>query len=141
MKPIATILITFSLAATAFAQDKPKAAAGGAPAAKPKTYTGIISDSMCLNKHMWKAMGATDDADCVRKCVGANVDYILLVGKEPKDYYILKGNTADFSKYAAQKVTVKGTLKDDMLTAESVAPAAAAPTKIGPKHKGKKAAS
>ena len=86
-------------------------------------------------------MGATDDADCVRKCVGANVDYILLVGKEPKDYYILKGNTADFSKYAAQKVTVKGTLKDDTLTAESVAPAAAAPTKIAPKHKSKKAAS
>jgi len=72
----------------------------------------------------------------VRKCVGANVDYILLVGKEPKDYYILKGNIADFSKYAAQQVTVKGILKDDTLTAESVAPAA----KTAPKHKSKKAA-
>ena len=63
MRPIATILITFLLAATACAQDKSKAAAGGASAAKPKAYTGTISDSMCLNKHMWKAMGAADDAD------------------------------------------------------------------------------
>ncbi len=85
-----------------------------------KTFTGVISDSMCTAKHMLKHMNAANDADCVRKCVKQSFDYVLVVGD---DYYILKGKPEEFDKYAGQKVTVTGTVTKDELTAESVTPA------------------
>ena len=92
-----------------------------------KTFTGVISDSMCTTKHMLKHMNAANDAECVRKCVKDGFDYVLVVGD---DYLILKGKPEEFDKYAGEKVTVKGTVKKDELTAESVTPAKdAAPSK------------
>ncbi len=89
------------------------------PAGEVKTFTGVISDSMCTTKHMLKHMKAANDAECVRKCVKDEFDYVLVVDN---DYYVLKGKPEDFDKYAGQKVTVKGTVKKDELTAESVTP-------------------
>src|SRR5438477_9322085 len=109
--------------------------ATGTLAQKPKIFTGIVSDSMCFSKHMLKDMGAANEFDCVRVCRKERFDYVLLTGKEEKDYVILKGKTEDFSKYVAQKVTVKGTLKGDTVTVESVAPAKAAPVKRTKKTK------
>jgi hypothetical protein len=105
---LSILLLTVFLAASAFAQ-------------KAQTFTGTISDSMCTNKHMLDHMKATSEADCVRKCAKEGFDYALVVGK---DYYILKGDPQTFDKYAGQKVTVKGTLNKDELTAESVTPVA-----------------
>ena len=90
--------------------------------AQEKTFTGVVSDSMCTTTHMLKEMKAANEAECVRKCVKESFDYALVVGK---DYYILKGNPQELDKYAAQRVTVKGTLKGDTLTATSVTPAKA----------------
>jgi hypothetical protein len=104
-------------------------ASSGSPASsgEVKTFTGVISDSMCTTKHMLQHMNAANDADCVRKCVKDGFDYVLVVGG---DYYILKGKPEEFDKYAGKKVTVKGTVKKDELTAESVMPAKdAAPAK------------
>jgi len=109
-------------------------------AQEQKAFTGVVSDSMCFSKHMLKDMGAANEPDCVRMCRKEHFDYVLLTGKEEKDYVILKGKTEDFDKYVAQKVTVKGTLHGDTLTAESVAPAKDAPRKPTPRHKSKKAA-
>jgi len=94
--------------------------------AQEKTFTGVISDSMCTTNHMLKEMKAANQAECVRKCVKDSFDYALVVGK---DYYILKGNPEELDKYAAQRVTVKGTLQGDTLTATSVTPAPAKPSK------------
>jgi hypothetical protein len=47
-------------------------------------------------------------------------DYALVVGKK---VYTLKGDKSELDKYAGEKVTVKGTVSGDTLTAQSVTPA------------------
>lgn len=82
-----------------------------------KTLTGVVSDSMCGANHMAKNM---NPADCLRMCVKKGTKYALVVGKE---VYTLEGHEADLDKYAAQKVSLKGTVKGQMMTVESVTPA------------------
>ena len=77
-----------------------------AAAEKPKTFTGVITDTMCGAKH---TMGITPDAKCVRECVKMDpktTKYALLVGK---DIYLLSDQQTP-EKFAAQKVIVTGTL-------------------------------
>ncbi len=82
-----------------------------------KTLAGVVSDAMCGQTHMMKDR---PDADCLRYCVKQGNKYALVVGKS---VYTLKGHEAELDKYAAQKVTVKGTVKGETLTIESVIPA------------------
>jgi hypothetical protein len=73
---------------------------------KPQTYTGVITDTMCGAKH---TMGISPDAKCVKECMKMdpkNTKYALLVGKE---VYVLSDQQTP-EKFAAQKVTVTGTL-------------------------------
>ena len=77
-----------------------------AAADKPRTYTGVITDTMCGARH---TMGITPDAKCVRECVKMDPNkykYALLVGN---DIYVLSDQQTP-EKFAAQKVTVTGTL-------------------------------
>ncbi len=77
-----------------------------AAADKPQTYTGVITDTMCGAKH---AMGITPDDKCVRECVKTNpkkTKYALLVAT---NVYALSDQQTP-EKFAAQKVTVTGTL-------------------------------
>jgi hypothetical protein len=89
----------------------------GQTSASQKILTGVVSDSMCGINHMAKNM---DPADCLRMCVKKGTKYALVVGK---DVYTLEGHEAELDKYAAQKVSLKGTLKGQMMTVESVTPA------------------
>ena len=82
-----------------------------------KAVTGIVSDAMCGATHMMKDKPA---AECLRYCVKQGTKYALLASKS---VYTLEGHEAELDKYAAQKVTVKGTLKGETLTVESVVPA------------------
>ncbi len=82
-----------------------------------KSLTGVVSDAMCGQTHMMKDK---PDADCLRYCVKQGNKYALVVGKS---VYTLEGHEAELDKYAAQKVTVKGTVKGETLTVESVVPA------------------
>lgn len=82
-----------------------------------KTVTGIVSDAMCGATHMMKDKPATE---CLRYCVKQGTKFALVAGK---NVYTLEGHEAELDKYAAQKVTVKGTLKGETLTVESVLPA------------------
>jgi hypothetical protein len=79
-----------------------------------KTLTGVVSDSMCGVNHMAKNI---DPADCLRMCVKKGTKYALVVGK---DVYTLEGHEAELDKYAAQEVSLKGTVKGKMMTVESV---------------------
>jgi hypothetical protein len=81
-----------------------------------KTLTGVVSDAMCGQTHMLKDKPA---AECLRYCVKQETKYALVAGK---NVYTLEGHEADLDKYAAQKVTVKGTLKGETLAVESVLP-------------------
>ncbi len=55
--------------------------AATAALAAASTFTGIITESMCVKNHSSMKMGP--DADCVRACVKAdkNVKYVLFDGK------------------------------------------------------------
>lgn len=82
-----------------------------------KTLTGVVSDAMCGARHMMKDKPA---AECLRYCVKQGTKYALVADKR---VYTLEGHEAELDKYAAQRVTVKGTLKGETLTVESVTPA------------------
>ena len=82
-----------------------------------KTLTGVVSDAMCGQTHMMKDKPA---AECLRYCVKQGTKYALVAGKT---VYSLEGHETELDKYAAQKVTVKGTLKGETLSVESVLPA------------------
>jgi hypothetical protein len=71
-----------------------------------KTYTGVITDSMCAyTGHAAMKMGPTD-ADCTRACVEAHgAQYVLLDGKTV--YGLSDQRTPE--KFAGSKVTVTGT--------------------------------
>ena len=102
-----------------------------AAADKPQTYTGVITDTMCGAKH---AMGIAPDDKCVRECVkmDSKTKYALLVGK---DVYVLSDQQTP-EKFAAQKVTVTGTLfeKTKVLKVDKIEAAPAASGHAGHSH-------
>ena len=73
-------------------------------AAAGKTFTGVVTDTMCGADHA--QMGVKPDSKCVRECVKGGSKYALLVGKEV--YTLSDQKTPD--QYAGAKVTVTGTL-------------------------------
>jgi hypothetical protein len=86
-------------------------------AAKGKTFTGTVSDSMCGAKHEMTG----DDAACTRACVSKGSKYALVVGDK---VYTLE--TSDktaletLDKQAGAKATVTGTVNGDVLEVSSV---------------------
>lgn len=85
-----------------------------------KTFTGIVTDTMCGADH--KHMGISPDAKCVRDCVkmpGGRWKYALLVGG--KSVYVLSDQQTP-ERFAAQKVNVTGVLyeKTGVLKVEKI---------------------
>jgi hypothetical protein len=81
------------------------------------TLTGIVSDALCGAKHSMMGMSA---ADCTRMCVKGGQSFALVVGDK---VYNLRGDSAELDKYAGQKVTLKGKLRGNAVTVDSVTPA------------------
>jgi len=75
-------------------------------AAGPQTFTGTITDSMCAGDH--KGMNMGPDDKCVTECVKMGSKYVLWDGKN--SYELSDQKTP--AKFAAKKVTVKGTLDE-----------------------------
>jgi hypothetical protein len=73
---------------------------------QPQTFTGTISDSMCVANHAM--MHVTPDAKCVRECAkaGSGVKYVLYDGKNV--YKLSDQQTPE--QFAGQRVKVTGTL-------------------------------
>jgi hypothetical protein len=86
-----------------------------------KTFTGVITDTMCGADHTM--MNVKPDSKCVIDCVkmGNQWKYALLEGK---NVYVLSDQKTP-EKYAAQKVMVTGTLDEKAKTiqVESIKPA------------------
>jgi hypothetical protein len=84
-----------------------------------RTFTGVISDSMCMRDHAM--MKVTPESKCVNDCVKASKDitYTLIVGAD--EAYAL-GDRVKPAKFADRKVTVKGVLdeKTNMITVASI---------------------
>ena len=72
-----------------------------------RTFTGVITDSMCSTAdHAQMRMGPTD-AECVTACISEHdATYVLYDGK--KGYELSDQKTPE--KFAAKKVTITGTL-------------------------------
>jgi hypothetical protein len=87
-------------------------------AAETRTFTGIISDSMCVADH--KHMNAGPDPECVRACVKNGDKYVLFEGK--KVYRLSDQETP--AKFAAKKVKVTGTLYEQtgIIKVDSIEP-------------------
>jgi hypothetical protein len=86
-------------------------------AAKGKSFTGTVSDSMCGAKHQM----AGDDAGCTRACVSKGSKYALVVGD--KVYSLETSDKAaleTLDKQAGAKATVTGTVNGDVLEVSSV---------------------
>jgi len=96
-------------------------AALAAPPAK-RTFTGVITDSMCPDgDHSQMRMGPTD-AECTAACISVHgATYVLYDGKNT--YELSDQNTPE--KYAGKKVTVTGMLdaKSKMIRVASIAAA------------------
>lgn len=86
-------------------------------AAKPQTFTGEVSDSMCGAKHMMD-----NKAECTRACVSKGSNYALVVGDK---VYTL--NTTDkaaldeLNSLAGAQAKVTGTASDDAIDVSKVA--------------------
>ena len=89
-----------------------------APQGKQTTLTGKVTDVACGAEHKMKNMSA---ADCARACA-KKAGWALVVGQK---VYKMQGHDEDFDKYAAENVTVKGTLSGDTMMVASVSPAKA----------------
>ena len=78
-----------------------------------QTFTGVITDEMCpLGTHSHMKMGPTD-AECAKACAMSHDSrYVLFDGKSA--YFLSDQKTPE--KFAAQKVTVVGTLDAKTLT-------------------------
>ena len=108
MKTLKSVVIAAAFTLIAFTT--------AAPQGKETTLTGKVSDVACGATHKMKNMS---EADCARACA-KKAGYALVVGDK---VYKLQGHDEDFDKYAAENVTVKGTLSGDTVTVASVAPA------------------
>ena len=87
-----------------------------------QTFAGVITDDMCWKDgHETMRMGP-NDAECTKACVSAHgAEYVLADGK---NVYTLSDQQSP-EKFAAQKVTVVGTLdaKTKTIKVQSIAPA------------------
>jgi hypothetical protein len=91
-----------------------------------RTFTGTITDSMCANAdHAPMRMGPTD-AECTVACIDEHgATYVLYDGK---GVYALSDQRTP-EKFAAQKVTVRGTLDVKTKTIQVDSITAAKPAK------------
>ena len=80
------------------------------PAGKEGTWTGSVNDSACGAKMI--------DADCAKKCVDTKGAKYALVTEDKKVYILNPQDEA--AKHAGHKVTVKGTMDGDTITAASI---------------------
>lgn len=86
-------------------------------AAPPKTYTGVITDTMCGKDHAM--MNIKPDSKCVAECVKSGSKYALLEGSNV--YELSDQKTPE--KFAGQKVKVTGTLEGQTIQVKSISAA------------------
>ena len=83
-------------------------------ASDQRTWTGVISDSMCKRHHESGAEGQqTTDPDCTRDCVKGGSKYVLLI--DDAVYPILNQDHKQLAEHAGTRVIVRGTLQGDAI--------------------------
>lgn len=76
--------------------------------------TGTITDAMCGKKHMMQGESA---AQCTRECVKKGAAFALISGDKA---YTLKGDKAQFDKFAGANVVIEGETSGTTVTVKSI---------------------
>ena len=79
-----------------------------AAADQPRTFVGVITDTMCGAKH---SMGISPDAKCVRECVKMDPSKWKYALYDGKTVYTLSDQQTP-EKFAAERVKVTGVLNE-----------------------------
>lgn len=82
--------------------------------AATQTMNGVISDSMCVKKHM---MPGKSDAECIKECIKDGSTYVLVVGDKS---YSLKSKAETIAPFAGKHVQVQGDLKQDAISVAAI---------------------
>jgi hypothetical protein len=82
--------------------------------AATQTFTGVISDSMCKQKHM---MPGKTDAQCIEECVKAGANYVLISGDK---VYMLSAKKVQISPYAGKIVQIQGDLQGSSIKVTAI---------------------
>lgn len=80
------------------------------------TITGFVGDASCGAKHADASAAATA---CAQKCVKGGAAAVI-VTKDAKVYKIDEGSKDKVTAFVGKTVTVKGSVKDDTLTIDSI---------------------
>ena len=83
--------------------------------AKPTSFEGVITDTMCGAKHTM--MKNVSDKECTLACVKMGSAYGLVVGDK---VYELDGKAGDLEKFAGAKAKVTGTVDGAKIHVTSV---------------------
>ena len=81
------------------------------------SFTGIVTDDMCVRKHTM--LPGKPDSACVRACVKAGSKYELLVGDK---VYTLQGGGGEVDKFAGHRAKVTGDLAADSIQVVAIRP-------------------
>jgi hypothetical protein len=84
-----------------------------ASAQSNQTLTGTVSDAMCGAHHL--IQGKTP-AQCTWECVKQGSDFALVSGDK---VYALKGDKAQFDRFARENVVVKGKVSGTTISVDS----------------------
>jgi hypothetical protein len=82
--------------------------------AAAQSFTGVVSDSMCKQKHM---MPGKSDAQCTEECVKAGASYVLVSGDK---VYTLSAKKGLIAPFAGKKVQVQGSLQGAFITVTAI---------------------
>jgi hypothetical protein len=82
--------------------------------AAAQTFDGVVSDSMCVRKHM---MPGKSDAECIQECVKAGSKYVLVSGAK---VYTLNAKAQTLAAFAGKHVQVQGAVKNNILDVQSI---------------------
>jgi hypothetical protein len=82
--------------------------------AATQTLNGVISDTMCVKKHM---MPGKSDSECIKECIKSGSAYVLVVGDKS---YTLKGKAAAIAPFAGKRATVQGTVDQKTINVEAI---------------------
>ena len=93
-----------------------------APAAT-MTMTGTISDNMCGASHakmMEEHKNIKTDHQCTLGCVKGGGKYVFI--SDGKTYAVNNQDMASLSKYAGEKVSLRGDMSGDTVTVSKISP-------------------
>jgi hypothetical protein len=82
--------------------------------AATETIDGVVSDAMCIKKHM---MPGKSDAECIKECVKDGSTYVLVVGDKS---YSLKAKPDTIAPFAGKHVKVQGDLNQNAISVTAI---------------------